>query len=236
MAGVETEPLQQEDHIKTCNNSTIVLTKEHVLALPAQQSGFNHYMFGHFLAASSYVLDLVPSISNLVFGLILNFFKSSLYLDEKCPFCAIIRDEANAVTEIWHGPWDKDVIVFRPIDPASEEHWLVCPRQHVSGSSPAEVFARTAFQASEVAKQLGPDKHVNFQVNEGSYAGQTVFHQHWHVQKRSKNDGLPQFWDGQESGHYNTAGKPEHPEHVKPRLPRKSEGRIGVGMEDESGS
>jgi len=101
MASVETEPRQQEHHTKTRNDSTIMLTEEHVSDLLAQRSGFSHYMLGHFLTA-----------------------ESPPYFDEKCAFCNIIRDETNAVTKIWHGPWDKDVIVFRPINPASEDHWL----------------------------------------------------------------------------------------------------------------
>jgi hypothetical protein len=41
------------------------------------------------------------------------------------------------------------------------------------------------------------------------------------VVPRRNDDELPQFWDGKEEGHYNTAGKVEHPEHIKPIHLRK---------------
>lgn len=78
-------------------------------------------------------------------------------LDENCKFCAIIRDEKKAVTDIYHGPWDKEVLVLQPINPANI---LVIPRTHVPDSRPAEVFARTAFWASKVAETLYPNTDV----------------------------------------------------------------------------
>ncbi|KAF7505054.1 hypothetical protein GJ744_001273 [Endocarpon pusillum] len=235
MADMEKEILlysDGEDYTGPGEYLTVMVTKEFLINErmadpPAQPNNIEHYLLGSFFPISKYMLYLVLTMSNHLFDLVVKTVRllsnlgrrlyNSFYLVENCPFCDIIRDESNAVTEIWHGPWDKDVIVFRPIDPASLEHWLVCPRQHVTGSRPPKVFATTAFQASEVAERLGPDKHINFQVNEGKYAGQTVHHLHWHVQKRYKEDGLPQFWDGQEKGHYNTTGKPQHPEHIKPK-------------------
>jgi diadenosine tetraphosphate (Ap4A) HIT family hydrolase len=77
--------------------------------------------------------------------------KTENTLDENCRFCAIIRDEKEAVTDIHHGLWDKEVLVLQPINPATEGHILVIPRTHVPDSRPAEVFARTAFWASKVA-------------------------------------------------------------------------------------
>jgi histidine triad (HIT) family protein len=143
-------------------------------------------------------------------------------LDENCKFCAIIQDEKEAVTNIHHGPWDKEVLVLQPIGPATEGHVLVIPRMHVLDSRPARVFAKSAFWASKVAETLYPNADVNFQLNQGQYAGQSVGHAHIHVVRRLKGDELPQFWDGQEKGHYNTVGKPEHPEHVKPRTYKKA--------------
>jgi histidine triad (HIT) family protein len=139
-------------------------------------------------------------------------------LDENCKFCAIIRDEKEAVTHIYRGLWDKEVLVIQPINPATEGHVLVIPRTHVTGSRRAKVFARTHFWASEVAKTLYPNEHLNFQTNQGRLAGQSVNHLHVHVIRRVKGDKLPQFWDGQEDGHYNTVGKPEHAKDVKPKL------------------
>jgi diadenosine tetraphosphate (Ap4A) HIT family hydrolase len=83
---------------------------------------------------------------------------------------------------------------------------------------------------------LYPNIDVNFQLNQGEHAGQTVDHAHFHITKRRQDDGLPQFWDGQENGHYNTAGKPEHPEYIKPKYLRKSDSNNRGGIEDKQGN
>ncbi len=203
------------------------LTEEHIPVPIKQQSKI-----------SQLILDLILRISWLFYQLrttLLNIFGflDENILDKNCKFCAIIRDEKEAVTEIYHGPWDKEVLVIQPINPATKGHVLVIPRIHVTDSKPAKIFARTAFWASKVAETIYPNAHVNFQVNQGKSAGQTMDHLHFHNVKRRQDDGLPQFWDGQKDGHYNTVGKPEHPEYVKPKYMRKADRNIRGGMEDE---
>ena len=129
--------------------------------------------------------------------------KPETTLDKNCKFCTIIRDEKKAVTYIYHGPWDKEVLILQPINPATEGHILVIPRTHVPDSRPAEVFARTAFWPPKVAETLYPNTDVNFQLNQGKHAGQTVGHAHLHIVKCCQGDGLPHFWDRQENGNHN---------------------------------
>ena len=121
-----------------------------------------------------------------------------------------------AVTKIYHGPWDEEVLVLQPIDPAAEGHIMAIPREHLSDTSSAKKFGHLCEWASKVQQVLYPGMHVNFQVNHGKHAGQTVNHLHLHIVPRREGDKLPQFFTGQKSGHYNTAGQPAHPESVRP--------------------
>ena len=146
-------------------------------------------------------------------------------LPNDCKFCAIIRDKNNAVTTIYPGRWDKEVLVLQPIDPAAEGHILVIPHDHILGSRPAEIFGKTCYWASIVAETLYSDQHVNFQLNQGKDADQKMEHAHVHIVPRQPKDGLAQFFTGQIPGHYNTAGKPKHPEHVKPKYLRNADGK-----------
>jgi hypothetical protein len=113
MASVETEPLlylDGEDYTKPGEDLTIIVTKEflteeHVADPPAQQNNIDHYLLGCFLLTSSYVVYLVPMISNRLFDFIvqtvwlLNNLGRRLYhffyLDENCPFYDIIRNETT---------------------------------------------------------------------------------------------------------------------------------------------
>jgi diadenosine tetraphosphate (Ap4A) HIT family hydrolase len=58
-------------------------------------------------------------------------------------------------------------------------------------------------------------------------------HTDLHIVPRYDGDKLPQFWDGQVNGCYNTVGKPEHPEHVKPTYSRKPNISMRGGKGDE---
>jgi diadenosine tetraphosphate (Ap4A) HIT family hydrolase len=65
-----------------------------------------------------------------------------------------------------------------------------------------------------VAKELYPGMDVNISTNQGVLADQSVPHLHVHIVPRRADDGLTNPWTGQEGGHYNTKGKPKHPEDV----------------------
>jgi histidine triad (HIT) family protein len=183
---------------------------EEYMPVPVEQQSKTSQLILNLMFKISWLFCKLGAILLKIFG-----FLDENILDENCKFCNIIRDEKEAVTKIYHGPWDKEVLVIQPINPASEGHILVIPRTHVTDSRPAKVFARTAFWASKVAETLYPNAHINFQANQGKFSGQTINHLHFHDVIRRENDELPQFWDGQIDGHYNTRDKPEHPEHVK---------------------
>jgi histidine triad (HIT) family protein len=139
--------------------------------------------------------------------------------DRKCIFCPIIKDVNNAVTIIYDGRWNKRwwrrrYLVLQPRDPVTEGHVLVIPYKHVQDARSSKTFARTCGWASEVAKELFPGMDVNISTNQGVLADQSVPHLHVHILPRRAGDGLTNPWTGQEKGHYNTKGKPQHPPDV----------------------
>lgn len=98
-----------------------------------------------------------------------------------CIFCKIIRGEIPADT-LYE---DDDVLAFRDLYPQAPIHFLVIPKKHLAG--PAEITAEDDRLAgkimrigAKVAKREGLD-HYRIVFNNGSQAGQTVFHIHMHV-------------------------------------------------------
>ncbi|KAF7506437.1 hypothetical protein GJ744_011791 [Endocarpon pusillum] len=143
--------------------------------------------------------------------------------ERKCVYCPIIKDVKSAVTKVHvNEDWDKEFLVVQPIGPVTEGHVLVIPRVHVQdAASDPEIFGKTCATAARVAQTLYPGMAVNFANNQGELAEQSVPHLHVHVVPRRPNDGLVNFWTTQIAGHYNTTGRPEHPEHVRPKFPPK---------------
>jgi histidine triad (HIT) family protein len=100
---------------------------------------------------------------------------------DNCIFCKIIRGEIPAA-KLFE---DDELLAFRDINPAAPVHFLVIPKKHISG--PAAVIAedeqligKMLRIGSEIAKKEGiEDFRVVF--NNGTQAGQTVFHIHLHI-------------------------------------------------------
>ncbi|MBQ7252084.1 MAG: HIT family protein [Kiritimatiellae bacterium] len=90
---------------------------------------------------------------------------------------------------------DDLVLAFLDISPVSPGHVLVVPKEHFNPlwNVPDEVLARLLSVAKRIAKAqmdsaLAPDGVNLFQTN-GTAAGQTVFHVHFHVIPRKNGDG-----------------------------------------------
>jgi histidine triad (HIT) family protein len=101
----------------------------------------------------------------------------------QCIFCRIVQGKAPAkiVYE------DESVLAFEDIHPQAPVHLLVVPRKHLasltemdSGDEPlvGHVLAVAAQLARERAVH---DKGYRTVINNGTSAGQTVFHLHLHV-------------------------------------------------------
>ena len=98
-----------------------------------------------------------------------------------CLFCAIAAGEipSNKVYE------DELCYAFKDISPLAPMHFLVIPKQHISGADKitgenSAVVAHIFEVISSLTKQLGLSSYriIN---NCGEGAGQTVMHLHFHV-------------------------------------------------------
>lgn len=112
-----------------------------------------------------------------------------------CPFCEIAagRAPATVVRE-----WD-DALAIVPLNPVTDGHLLVLPREHVTdfAADPA-VSAHAMNRAAELAGDY-PAGAMNLITSRGSAATQTVFHLHLHLVPRRAGDGLALPWTRQQA-------------------------------------
>ena len=100
-----------------------------------------------------------------------------------CIFCKIAHGEIDA--DVVYD--EDDVLAFKDINSKAPVHVLVIPRQHVAnleriGDLPDAVVKRLFEVSSTVAEKLGvTEGGYAVRVNNGSDAGQEVFHLHLHV-------------------------------------------------------
>ncbi len=80
---------------------------------------------------------------------------------------------------------DEKCIAFNDISPQAPTHILIIPRKEITQLSESQetdkdLLGHLMFSATEVAKKLNL-KHYRLVVNNGTDAGQTVFHLHIHI-------------------------------------------------------
>lgn len=108
-----------------------------------------------------------------------------------CVFCAIAAGEIPSF-KIYE---DDFVLAFLDINPFSEGHTLVIPKEHYKGllDVPPQVLAvlleRVQKVSSHIAKALACDG-FNILQNNGAAAGQTVNHIHFHIVPRMEGSVL----------------------------------------------
>ncbi|WP_246984659.1 HIT family protein [Halorientalis marina] len=111
---------------------------------------------------------------------------------EDCLFCAIVDGDAPAsvVDET------DDLLAFMDLNPITEGHALVIPKEHAAGLTPLdpEIGGRMFEEAMAVAgamrdSDLDPDG-IDLFLADGEAAGQEVFHVHLHVIPRYEGDGV----------------------------------------------
>jgi len=116
-----------------------------------------------------------------------------------CIFCDIVSGIGKA--EILFE--DKSTISFLDIRPLNFGHSLVIPKNHynnfydVADKDLSSVIKATQFLTNCIKTSLNPDG-INIISNNGSSAGQTIYHFHFHIIPRFKNDHFtfrPQFKD-----------------------------------------
>lgn len=116
--------------------------------------------------------------------------------DENCIFCKIANGEIPSAT-LYE---DEDFRVILDLGPASKGHALILPKEHYPNlyELPDEVAEKVIKLAKKMitrmTKALGCDG-FNVVQNNGTAAGQTVFHFHMHLIPRYKNDNAGFGWN-----------------------------------------
>lgn len=101
---------------------------------------------------------------------------------ENCLFCRIINRQAPA--RIVHE--DDSVVAFEDVNPQSPVHLLVVPRKHLTSLAEAtpedeSLLGHLLRVAAALARQRNLDKGYRIVINNGAWAGQSVYHLHIHV-------------------------------------------------------
>ena len=113
-----------------------------------------------------------------------------------CIFCKILAGDIPCF-KLYE---DDESLAFMDINPASEGHALVIPKEHCKDvyAVSDEAISATARTAKKIAraveKTLNPDGLNLLQCN-GAAAAQSVFHFHMHVLPRQNADNLRLNWD-----------------------------------------
>ncbi|MFB3890267.1 MAG: HIT family protein [Candidatus Bathyarchaeia archaeon] len=111
-----------------------------------------------------------------------------------CIFCRIARREAPA-SVVYE---DEKVMAFMDIRPVSEGHTLVIPKQHYVDvfDTPEELVAYTHGVTKRIAaavKKATDADGISIVQQNGTAAGQDIFHLHVHVIPRFESQSMPKF-------------------------------------------
>ena len=115
---------------------------------------------------------------------------------EDCIFCRIANGEIPSAT-IYE---DADFRVILDLGPASKGHALILPKEHFDNiyeldeDTAAKVFVLAKNMAGKMTEALGCDG-FNIVQNNGTVAGQTVFHFHMHLIPRYEGDADFLHWE-----------------------------------------
>ena len=113
-----------------------------------------------------------------------------------CIFCKIANGEIPAAT-LYE---DQDFRVILDLVPASKGHALILPKAHFENlyELPDDLAGKALILAKEVTKKMKKVLNCdgyNVVQNNGTAAGQTVFHFHMHLIPRNENDGVGITWE-----------------------------------------
>lgn len=113
-----------------------------------------------------------------------------------CIFCKIVNYEIPG--EIIYE--DEKIMAFLDLHPAVKGHALLIPKVHCENflALPDDLITYLFHRAKEIAPAIMKGSHAdgfNIGINNGSSAGQVIFHCHIHLIPRHQNDGLTN-WQG----------------------------------------
>lgn len=114
---------------------------------------------------------------------------------DDCIFCKIANGEipSNTIYE------DEKFRVILDLGPATKGHALILPKEHFANlyELPEEWAGDVMILAKRMAMKMTEKLNCdgfNLVQNNGECAGQTVFHFHYHLIPRYKNDGQSILW------------------------------------------
>lgn len=115
---------------------------------------------------------------------------------DDCIFCKLANGEipTNAIYE------DERFKVILDMGPATKGHALILPKEHYANlfelpeDWAAGVMVLAKKQATKMKERLNCDG-FNLVQNNGTCAGQTVFHFHYHLIPRYENDNQHILWE-----------------------------------------
>lgn len=118
---------------------------------------------------------------------------------DDCIFCKLANGviPTNSIYE------DEDFNVILDMAPAAKGHALILPKEHADNlyELPEETAGKVFVLAKRLAKSMTEKLSCdgfNIVQNNGSVAGQTVFHFHMHLIPRYEADGQAIIWKPQE--------------------------------------
>jgi histidine triad (HIT) family protein len=102
-------------------------------------------------------------------------------VESNCVFCKIIAGQlpSKLITET------NDIIVIDNIAPKTPIHYLIIPKKHVSdinalNQEDAVLAGEMVLMAKKLSENLSGSQAFRLSVNNGSDAGQSIFHLHFH--------------------------------------------------------
>jgi histidine triad (HIT) family protein len=111
---------------------------------------------------------------------------------QDCVFCKIV-DGTYTSSKVYE---DDDLLAFMDIQPVNEGHVLIIPKRHVEKAVDLDehlagkIFVLTGKISKAIMKSELKSEGVNYFLADGEAAGQEVFHTHFHIIPRFKNDGF----------------------------------------------
>ena len=113
-----------------------------------------------------------------------------------CLFCKIIKGEVPS-QKVYE---DDKCFAFLDINPVNKGHTLVVHKQHSKDlfDSTPEMLRELITCVQKVSKAVKEGVNadgINIGQSNGSDAGQVIFHLHFHIMPRFKNDGR-KLWHG----------------------------------------
>ncbi|MBI3405960.1 MAG: histidine triad nucleotide-binding protein [Acidobacteria bacterium] len=99
-----------------------------------------------------------------------------------CLFCKIAENKIPAKMAYE----DEELFAFHDINPQAPTHILICPRKHFASLTEADptdaaLLGRMQLLAAKLAKEGNLTAGYRTLFNNGTGAGQTVFHLHLHL-------------------------------------------------------